>query len=103
MLPSDESPESFIAAVQGDARRADAQKLCGLLSEWTGERPVMWDAGIVGFGAYRYRYDSGHEGTAPLIGFSPRKSNLVVYLVAGVQERYPKLLEELGPHKVGKG
>lgn len=102
-LPSDESPETFIAAVSDAARRDDAQKLCALLAEWTGEPPVMWGASIVGFGHYRYRYDSGREGTAPLVGFSPRKANLVVYLVGGAPDRYPKLLEQLGPHKVGKG
>jgi hypothetical protein len=64
---------------------------------------VMWGASIVGFGRYHYRYDSGHEGTAALVGFSPRKANLVVYLVGGYQDRYPQLLEQLGPHKLGKG
>jgi uncharacterized protein DUF1801 len=102
-LPSEESVEAFIAAVSDDGRREDAQKLCDLLSEWTGEPPAMWGATIVGFGLYHYRYDSGHEGTAPLVGFAPRKGNLVMYLVGGVQDRYPELLEQLGPHKVGKG
>jgi hypothetical protein len=102
-LPSEESAEAFIAAVSGDARREDAEKLSGLLTEWTCEPPVMWGASIVGFGHYRYRYDSGHEGTAALVGFSPRKANLVLYLVGGVQDRYPELLQQLGPHKVGKG
>jgi hypothetical protein len=102
-LPSEESADAFIAAVPGGARREDARKLCDLLAEWTGEPPVMWGPSIVGFGCYRYRYDSGYEGTAALVGFSPRKANLVLYLVGGIQDRYPKLLEELGPHKVGKG
>ena len=102
-LPSEQSAEAFIARVPSQARREDAQRLCGLLMEWTGEPPVMWGAGVVGFGRYRYRYDSGHEGTAALVGFSPRKANLVLYLVGGVQDRYPGLLERLGPHKVGKG
>jgi hypothetical protein len=60
---------------------------------------VIW----VGFRRCRYRYDSGREGTAALVGFSPRRANLVLYLVGGVQDRYPKLLEQLGPHKVGRG
>jgi Domain of unknown function (DU1801) len=102
-LPSEESAEAFIAAVRDDARREDARKLCGLLAEWTGEPPVMWGTSIVGFGCYRYRYDSGHEGTAALVGFSPRNAHLVLYLVGGVQDRYPRLLQQLGPHKVGKG
>jgi Domain of unknown function (DU1801) len=103
MKPTGESPERFIAAIPNDARRADAQKLSGLLTEWTREPAVMWGASIVGFGTYRYRYDSGHEGTAPLVGFSPRKANLVVYLVGGYEDRYGKLLERLGPHTSGKG
>ena len=102
-LPSDESAEAFVAAVPSDARREDARKLCDLLAEWTGEPPVLWGTGIVGFGRYHYRYASGHEGTAPLVGFSPRKTNLVVYLVGGLEDRYPQLLERLGPHKAGKG
>jgi hypothetical protein len=102
-LPSDESAEAFIAEVPDGARREDAEKLCALLAEWTGEPPVLWGGSIVGFGRYRYRYDSGREGEAPLVGFSPRKANLVVYLVGGVQDRYPELLEQLGPHKLGKG
>ena len=102
-LPTAESPEAFLAAVPDDARRADAQQLARLLAEWTGEPPVVWGASLVGFGAYEYRYDSGHGGTAPLVAFSPRKASLVVYLVGGYQDRYPDLLEQLGPHKTGKG
>ena len=102
-LPGDASAEAFVAAVADDARRADAEELCRLLAAWTGEPPVMWGASIVGFGRYRYRYESGREGTAPLVGFSPRKGNLVVYLVAGVQDLHPDLLERLGPHRLGKG
>jgi hypothetical protein len=102
-LPTAQSVEAFIAAVQEDARREDAQSLCRLLARWTGEPPVIWGTTIVGFGCYRYRYDSGHGGTAPLVGFSPRKTSLVLYLVGGVEDRYPKLLRRLGPHKAGKG
>ena len=95
--------EAFIAAVPNDARREDARTLCGLLADWTGEPPFMWGRSIVGFGSYRYRYESGREGTAALVGFSPRKANLVVYLVGGIGDRYPELLERLGPHRTGKG
>src|SRR5690242_9624649 len=77
--------EAFIAAVPGDARREDAQKLSTLVTVWTGEPPVMWGSSIVGFGCYRYRHVSGREGTAALVGFSPRSANLVLYLVGGVQ------------------
>jgi hypothetical protein len=101
-LPTGEDPERFIDAVADDRRREDAHRLRRLLEEWTGEPPVMWGTSIVGFGTFRYRYESGREGTAPLVGFSPRKAALVLYLVGGAEERYPKLLERLGPHKLGK-
>jgi Domain of unknown function (DU1801) len=102
-LPTGEDAQAFIAAVSDEARREDARKLCGLLADWTGEPPMMWGTSIVGFGSYRYRYESGREATAPLVGFSPRKANLVLYLVGGVEGRYPQLLERLGPHRRGKG
>jgi hypothetical protein len=100
---SDASVEAFIAAVPNSGRREDARRLCELLAEWTGEPPAMWGTSIIGFGRYDYRYDSGHEGTAALVGFSPRKTNLVVYLVGGFEERYPGLVEQLGSHKTGTG
>lgn len=102
-LPTDQDVNAFIAALPDERHREDAGTLCGLLSEWTGEAPVMWGTSIVGFGRYDYRYESGHEGTAALVGFSPRKANLVLYLVGGIEDRYPKLLARLGPHKTGKG
>ena len=68
----------------------------------TGEPPVMWGSSIVGFGSYHYRNESGRTGDAPVAGFSPRKTNLVVYLVGGFEDRYPKLLERLGSHTTGK-
>ena len=102
-LPTAADVDAFIDAVPDEARREDARALSGLLAEWTGEPKVLWGSSIVGFGTYHYRYESGHEGTAPLVSFAPRKSNLVLYLVAGFEERYPELLERLGPHKAGKG
>jgi hypothetical protein len=103
MIPVGDDPGAFLAAVPDEARREDARTLCRLLADWTGETPAMWGTSIVGFGSYHYRYDSGHEGTAALVGFSPRKAHLVLYLVGGVTDRYSKLLERLGPHKTGKG
>jgi hypothetical protein len=101
--PTGAAVEEFLAAVADENRRADAVALCELMQDVTGEPAAMWGPTIVGFGSYHYRYDSGHEGDAALVGFSPRKQNLVVYLVGGYEERYPALLEKLGPHKTGKG
>lgn len=102
-VPTDASVDDFLAAVPDDRRRADAERLCALLREVTGEPPVMWGPSIVGFGSYRYTYGSGRTGDWPLVGFSPRKQQLVVYLVGGYEERYPSVLARLGPHKAGKG
>jgi hypothetical protein len=65
-------------------------------------RPVLWGGSIVGFGTYHYKYPSGHEGDAPLVGFSPRKQALTLYLGCDVQ-RSKELLARLGKHKTGKG
>lgn len=102
-VPTDASVDDFLAAVPDDRRRADAERLCALLREVTGEPPVMWGPSIVRFGSYRYTYESGRTGDWPLVGFSPRKQQLVVYLVGGYEERYPSVLTRLGPHKTGKG
>ncbi|MFY7852964.1 MAG: DUF1801 domain-containing protein, partial [Brevundimonas sp.] len=80
--PTPISPEAFIDAVDHPGRREDAHAVLALLTEATGEPPVMWGASIIGFGKYRYTYDSGHSGEAPLVGFSPRKANLVLYMAA---------------------
>jgi Domain of unknown function (DU1801) len=102
MVPTSADVDAFIDAVPDEHRRSDARELCELMQSITGEPPVMWGPSIVGFGSYHYRYESGRTGDAPLAGFSPRKANLVVYLVGGYQDRYPKLLDNLGPHKTGK-
>ena len=81
--PTDVSVADFIAAVENPKRRADAETLCALFEEISGEPPVMWGPSIIGFGRYHYRYASGHEGDAPRLGFSPRKAQTVVYILPG--------------------
>lgn len=81
--------------------RADCFAVLELMKEATGEKPVMWGDGIVGFGSYRYKYGSGHEGEWFLTGFSPRKQNLTLYVMSGFGE-YAELLKQLGPYKTGK-
>ena len=95
------SPEEFIAGVSDDRRRRDGELLLQLMGRATGERPAMWGSSIVGFGSFHYVYDSGREGDAMVVGFSPRKAATVVYLMDGFEER-TDLLGRLGPHKVGK-
>ena len=95
------SVSRFLAGIEDPQRRADAKALNRIMREATGERPVMWGESIVGFGSYHYVYASGREGDWMLSGYSPRKSNLVVYVMAGFS-RYGALLERLGKHKTGK-
>ena len=108
--PTQAGVESFLAAVDNPARREDARTVCAMMERITGERPQMWGPSIVGFGRYHYRYDSGHEGDAPRLGFSPRKARLVLYVLTGYMEEGEgegegeegELLARLGKHKTGK-
>src|SRR5262245_24576301 len=101
--PTDASVEAFLAQVPDDRRREDARRVCAMMREITGEPPAMWGTSIVGFGTYHYHYASGHEGDAPLAGFSPRSQHLVIYLAVEFGDRYPSVLARLGPYKAGKG
>ncbi|WP_309630448.1 DUF1801 domain-containing protein [Brevundimonas sp.] len=100
--PTAVSVDEFIAAVEHPGRREDAMALVALMEAETGEKATMWGSSIVGFGRYHYRYDSGHEGDACLVGFSPRKANLVLY-VAADEARRADMLARLGKHKSGAG
>ncbi len=98
---NDASVTQFLDAVEHPTRREDAKVVCELMERVSGEKPEMWGASIVGFGSYRYRYKSGREGEWPTVGFSPRKANLVLYIMSGFS-KYPALMEKLGKHKTGK-
>lgn len=99
--PNDASVTGFLRAVAHPQRRADSFQLLELLKEITGEQPQMWGSSIVGFGSYHYQYASGREGDWPIVGFSPRKQNLTLYIMNGF-DRYESLLARLGKHKTGK-
>ncbi len=98
---TDVDPSVFLATVENPTRRADAEVMLDLMSKVTGCEPKMWAPSIIGFGRYRYRYDSGREGEFMLAGFSPRKANLVIYTMPGYGEMDEKLAE-LGKHRLGK-
>ncbi|HZM41945.1 MAG TPA: DUF1801 domain-containing protein [Acidimicrobiales bacterium] len=100
--PTDASVAAFVAGIPDQRQRADSERLIALMSEVTGEPATMWGPSIIGFGSYHYRYASGREGDAPLVGFSPRKTALTLYASADEEVR-ADLLARLGPHKVGKG
>lgn len=99
--PTAASVSDYLAARASPQQRADCEALMALLARVTGQPPKMWGASIVGYGSYRYRYESGRTGQACLTGFAVRGRELVVYLVAdGAQQA--QLLARLGPHKIGK-
>jgi len=98
--PTKQSVTAFLAAIPDAERRADCRKVLAMMKRSTGARPRMWGTSIVGFGAYHYKYASGREGDWPLTGFSPRKQNLTLYIMAGFS-RYGTLMRRLGKHKTG--
>jgi hypothetical protein len=100
--PAETSVAAFIASVADAGRRADSERLVALMSDVSGEPATMWGSSIVGFGSYHYRYASGREGDAPLVGFSPRKAAITLYVSADDDVR-ADLLGRLSPYKVGKG
>lgn len=92
----------FIENVNQPKKREDAYRLLDMFSETTGYPAKMWGSSIIGFGSYHYKYASGHEGDAPLVGFSPRKAKISLYFATGDEAR-DNLLEQLGKHTAGKG
>lgn len=100
---NDASVEDFINAVPDEKKRADGFVLLELFKKITGETPKMWGTSIIGFGQYHYKSaKSRQEGDWLLTGFSPRKQNLTLYIMHGL-ENQKDLLEKLGKHKTGMG
>lgn len=100
-VSNNNSVSAFIDAVSHQGRKFDAKKLLGIMEEISGDAAQMWGPSIVGFGSYHYIYESGREGDMMLIGFSPRKQNIVIYMMNGC-EQYKDKLRAMGPHKTGK-
>jgi hypothetical protein len=99
--PNDQSVEAFLNSVADEKKRRDCFTILELMQQVTGTEPEMWGSTIVGFGRYHYKYASGREGDWFLTGFSPRKQNLTLYIMAGFTE-YEALLSKLGKHSTGK-
>jgi hypothetical protein len=93
------SVTDFINSVENEQKRTDTLELVRIMKEISGMEPYMYGAAIIGFGSYNYTYESGHSGDAPLLGFSPRKNSLTLYLSSKFRDR-DKLLSELGKHTI---
>ncbi|KAA8746309.1 DUF1801 domain-containing protein [Paenibacillus sp. UASWS1643] len=98
---TDQSIVEFIEQIEHPQKREDAYQLLDIFTETTGYEAKMWGPSIIGFGKYHYKYDSGHEGDAPLVGFSPRKAKISLYFATGDSER-EHLLKDFGKHTTGK-
>ena len=101
--PTKASVKAYLAAIDDPQRRADCQALADLMSRVSGCEPHMWGTSIVGFDSYHYKYDSGHEGDACVVGFSSRKDSISLYLMPGFDTPTTQaLLAQLGKHKAAK-
>jgi len=96
------SVSAYLQAIPDEKKRRDCTALVEIFAGQTGFEPKMWGDSIVGFGSYHYRYESGHEGDAPLTGLSSRKNAIVLYLGTGFDQK-EELLKKFGKHKEGKG
>ena len=99
--PTKASVTQFLNQIPDAARREDCFAIAKMMEEITGSKPQMWGPSIVGFGTYRYKYASGHEGDWPVAAFSPRKQDLTLYLTPGFEKR-EELMDQLGKHRTGK-
>jgi Domain of unknown function (DU1801) len=95
---TDQDVTEFINSIVDEKKRTDSFKLIEIMSGVTGFKPYMWGPSIIGFGNYHYKYQSGHEGDAPLTGFSPRKSAISLYMSSMFPER-EELLKQLGKYR----
>ena len=98
---NDASVEDFLNTIKDEQIRADCFEISTLMSQVTKAEPKMWGSSIIGFGQYHYKYASGRENDWMLVGFSPRKQNITLYIMAGF-DRYDELLAKLGKFTTGK-
>ena len=95
------SVSGFLNSIEDARKRADARKVGAMMRKATGKQARMWGSAIVGYGKYHYKYESGREGDYMLTGYSPRKQNLVVYIMPGFSD-FSALMKKLGKYKTGK-
>jgi Domain of unknown function (DU1801) len=99
---TEHSVTDFMNSVTDEKKRMDSFQIIEMINSLTSLVPKMWGPSIVGFGSYHYKYESGHEGDAPLIGLSPRKNAITIYLAPNFINK-AELLKLLGKHTTGKG
>lgn len=100
-IPTNSNVLDFLASLSDAQQRKDSEIIIAIMQKISGKPPVMWGPSIIGFGQHHYKYESGREGDMPLIGFSPRKGKLTLYLTY-TPEKYANILGRLGKHKTSK-
>jgi Domain of unknown function (DU1801) len=100
---NDASVQAFLNKVDNEQKRRDCEELVRMMADVSKLPAKMWGTAIIGFDSYHYKYDSGHEGDMCMIGFSPRKANIALYISGGGLETHAGKLKKLGKHKTGKG
>lgn len=95
------SVDKFIKSIKDAKVKRDCERIISIMKAITNQEPQMWGPSIVGFGTYHYKYESGREGDFFLTGFSPRKQNLTLYIIAGFN-KYEDLMKKLGKYKTGR-
>lgn len=98
---NDQSVDAFLNSIEDEKKREDCFTVLKIMKQITKKEPKMWGNSIVGFGNYHYKYETGREGDYFLTGFSPRKQNLTLYIMAGFSQ-YEELMQKLGKYKTGK-
>ncbi|WP_231464065.1 MULTISPECIES: DUF1801 domain-containing protein [unclassified Pedobacter] len=98
---NDDSVTAFLNKVEDENKRNDAFELVKIFEELSSFKAKMWGTAIIGFGNYHYKYESGREGDAPIVAFSPRKDAFALYLSSEFPAR-EELLSQFGKHKTGK-
>ena len=92
----------FLNSIEGEQKRKDSLELIRIFKEVSGFEPKMWGPSIIGFGSYHFKYESGREDEAPLVGFSPRKAAISLYFSSDIEGQQATLLSQLGKFKNGK-
>ncbi len=98
---NDASVEAFLDGIEHTKRQEDTRAVCEMMTRATGWKAKMWGKTIIGFGAYDYKYESGRGGRWMMVGLSPRKTSLTVYIMPGFSP-FPQLMGKIGKHKTGK-
>ncbi|CAN5694426.1 hypothetical protein BH23CHL5_BH23CHL5_26240 [soil metagenome] len=100
-VPTSLSLENYLSAIDDNQRQTDCRTLAAMMTSATGNPAVLWGSSIVGFGKYRYTYETGHSGESPMIGFAPRSRQITFYIMSGI-EIFDDLTSRLGKFKKGK-